>query len=61
MRESSPALGGAIVGAVTLLALVYAMGFGHQFSDLMSAFAADLSDWFAAAYETVRQAVGISA
>lgn len=57
MHETSPAVGGAIFGAITLLALVYGMGYGSQFSDLVMAFAGHCSDWFAAAYEAVRQTI----
>jgi len=57
MRERSPALGGAIVGAVMLLALVYAMGYSHQFSDLTAAFAAHCGERLSDAYGAVRQAI----
>jgi len=57
MRESSPALGGAIVGAAMLLALVYGMGYSHQFSDLMLVFSTHCGDWLAAGYESLRQAI----
>ena len=44
MRESSPALGGAIVGAAMLLALVYGLGYSHQFADLIWAIAGQIGD-----------------
>jgi len=60
MRDSSPALGGAIVGASMLFALVYAMGYSHQFSGLLTAFAAHCGVWLSDAYDTVRQAIAAS-
>ena len=60
MRESSPAFGGAIVGASMLFALVYATGYSHQFSDLLTAFAAHCSGWLSDAYDTLRQAIAAS-
>lgn len=58
MHETSPAFGGALVGVAMLFALVYSMGYSHQFSDVMSVFGAHLGDWLVAVCDTVRQTIG---
>jgi hypothetical protein len=57
MRESSPAFGGVIIGAIIVLALIYSMGAGDRFMDMMSGLAAQGGDMLNTAYDAVRQAI----
>ncbi len=58
MRESSPAVGGVMVGTTILIALVYALGDGGRVLDLVSALAARGAALFNAAYLAASRAIG---
>ena len=56
-RESSPALGGVIIGVVMMGSLVYAMGYGGQAANLAGGTLSHLLDIMAQAISAAANAV----
>ena len=55
MRESSPAIGGAITVAAVVWSLAYVMGDGHALMDFLTTQIGQASDAAAAAFDTLWQ------